>query len=233
MRAHGDARQWGVGVAVIYVVDSRNRENYARQIEEMYRIRHRIYVEGRGWSGLRKPDGREVDEFDTADAVYLLGLDAGGAVTAGSRLVPTKKPHLMRDVFPHLVTNCQVPQNDRIYEWTRYFLTSEPAGRAARRRASGELLCAMFEYGLAAGLTHFSLVCDTFFLPMFREARWKITELGAPAAYAEGICIAVTFEVSEAVLDSTREVRGVCAPSLAFSMRPPPFYASQLDHIAA
>ncbi len=44
------------------------------QLEEMHRIRHRIYVEGRGWKALRKSDGREVDEFDTDDAVYLLGL---------------------------------------------------------------------------------------------------------------------------------------------------------------
>jgi acyl-homoserine lactone synthase len=222
-----------MGSVVIYVVDGRNRENYRRQLEEMHRIRHRIYVEGRGWKALRRSDGREVDEFDTENAVYLLGLSADGAVTAGSRLVPTQKPHLMHNVFPHLATKAPVPRSDFIYEWTRYFLTSEPADRSARRCASGEILCALFEYGLEAGLTHFSLVCDTFFLPMFRQARWRITELGDATPYEEGVCIAVLFEVSERVLKSTREVRGVSGPVLAFSKRPPPFHESLFDHIAA
>ena len=221
------------GSVVIYVVDSRNRGNYRRQLEEMHRIRHRIYIEGRGWNALRKSDGREVDEFDTDDAVYLLGLSPDGSVTAGTRLVPTSKPHLMRNVFPHLATKGAIPRSDSIYEWTRYFLANEPKDRRARRRASGEILCAMFEYGLEAGLTHFSLVCDTFFLPMFREARWRITELGDPTRYEEGVCIAVLFEVSERTLNSTRDVRGVSGPVLAFSTRPPPFEESQLDHIAA
>jgi len=222
-----------MGGVVIYVIDGRNRRNYRRQIEQMHRIRHRIYVEGRGWEALRKSDGREVDEFDTENAVYLLALSADGSVTGGSRLVPTSKPHLMRNVFPHLATKSGIPRSDSIYEWTRYFLTSEPAGREARRRASGELLCAMFEYGLKAGLTHFTLVCDTFFLPMFHEARWQITELGDATPYDEGVCIALMFEVSENVLASTRAVRGVSGPVLAFSERPPALRESQLHHIAA
>jgi acyl-homoserine lactone synthase len=218
---------------VIYVVDCRNRTNYQRQLEQMFRVRHRIYVVERGWKALWRPDGREVDEFDTEHAVYLLGLNDQGSVTGGTRLVPTSGPHLLRDVFPHLVASGQIPQSDTIYEWTRYFLTNEPADRIARRRASGELLCAMFEYGIATGLTHFSLVCDTFFLPMFHEARWKIVELGPATAYDEGTCIAVRFEVSEAVLRSTREARGVAGPVLAFSAHPPSLCDAQPRHVAA
>lgn len=206
---------------MIYVVDRLNRRNFEPQLEEMYRIRHRIYVEGRRWRALERPDGREIDAFDTHDAVYLLGLSDSGTVTAGTRLTPTTKPHLMRDVFPHIVTLGAIPQDELTYEWTRYFLTNEPAERTERRKAAGELLCAMFEFGLAKGLKRFSLVCDTFFLPMMREARWAITPLGVPTPYAEGICIAILFEVSQAALQSTRDVRGVPGPVLRYAPHPP------------
>lgn len=209
------------GAIVIYVVDRSNRKQFASQLEQMYRIRHRIYVEGRGWRALQRDDGREIDEFDTAHAVYLLGLDENGDVTAGTRLIPTTRPHLMRDVFAHAVTLGDIPDSESVYEWTRYFLTHEPTDRAARRRQAGELLCAMFEFGLAQGLTHFSLVCDTFFLPMFYEARWNITLLGSPTAYDEGTCIALLFEASREALLSTREVRGVTGPVLTKTSRPP------------
>lgn len=205
-----------------YVIDRRNRAAYTAQIEEMYRLRHRIYVKGRGWSALAKPDGREIDQFDTDDAVYLLGLDEDGRVQSGVRLVPTTGPHLMRDVFPHALSWGRVPNDERIYEFTRYFLTQESGDREERRRAAGENLCALFEFGLARGLTHISLVCDTFFMPSMLECGFKVHPLGLPTPYDEGTCIAVIFEVSEDVLRSTRCARGVRGPVLTFSPLPPP-----------
>ncbi len=206
---------------MIYQIDRSNRRQFASQLDQMYRIRHHLYVERRGWSALRREDGREIDQFDTADAVYLLGLDETGAVTGGTRLIPTTAPHLMRDVFAHAVTLGEIPCSDSVFEWTRYFLTREPEDRTARRRQAGELLCAMFEFGLAHGLSHFSLVCDTFFLPMFHEAQWAIKLLGVPTPYAEGTCIALTFECSREALMSTREVRGVAGPVLTKTAHPP------------
>jgi N-acyl-L-homoserine lactone synthetase len=130
----------------------------------------------------------------------------------------------MRDVFPHLVTRAErVPQGERIYEWTRYFLRLQASDREQRRSLSGEILCAMFEYALAKRLTHISVVSDTFFLPMMREAGWNVRQLGDPTPYPEGVCIALLIEVSERALQSTREARGVDGPSLCYAITPPPY----------
>lgn len=217
---------------MIYVVDRRNRDAYGPQLEEMFRIRHRIYVDGRKWTALARADGREIDAYDGGNAVYLLGLDDAGRVTGGLRLVPTTGPHLMRDVFAHAVIWGPLPGNPRVYEFTRYFLTEEPDAKANRRRESGKLLSAMFEYGLAARLTQFSLVCDTFFMPTMLELGWKVRPLGIPVTYDEGTCIAVTFEITEAVLLSTRAARGVAGPCLTFSPAPPPEAIGDATRIA-
>ena len=211
---------------MIYLIDRSNRPAYAKQLEEMFRIRHDIYVGRRGWTALAKPDGRDVDQFDTDDTVYLLGLDQMGRVYSGLRLNPTTGPHLINTVFPHAVSFEPIPIGDDIYEFTRYFVVSERVDRMKRRQAAGELLVAMFEYGLVIGLNRISLLCDSFFLNTALEMKWRVKPLGLPTKYDEGTCIAISFEVSHRIADSTREVRGVHGPVLAYEPEPPPFAAN-------
>jgi acyl-homoserine lactone synthase len=208
---------------MINLIDKGNWAAYRNQLEEMYRIRHDIYVGRRGWKALARPDGRDIDQFDKEDTVYLLGIDEMGRVCSGLRLNPTTGPHLINTLFPHAVTRRDIPVGDNIYEFTRYFVVSERVERMKRRQAAGELLVAMFEFGLAIGLTHISLLCDAFFLSTALEMRWKVEPLGLPTPYEEGTCIAILFEVSHAVADSTREVRGVFGPVLAYEPTPPPY----------
>lgn len=218
---------------MLYVVDRRNKSAYADQLEQMYRIRHRVYVEGRGWKALAKDDGREIDQFDTENAVYLLGIGADGHVTSGVRLVPTSEPTLMRNVFPHVATWGQIPSSDRVYEMTRYFLTAEPTDRNLRREVAGEILCAMFEYALAARLTHISVVCDAFFMTTMLECRWKIRPLGLPTPYEEGVCVAVLIDVTEEALRGAQKTRGIASRCLTYSALPPPHARSEDEAIAA
>src|SRR5262249_38699865 len=105
----------------VHAIDAGNRHLYEDQIEEHYRIRHDIYVNERRWMDLERPDGREVDQFDTEKSVYLLALE-GDRVVGGSRLVPTLEPHLMSEVFPHVADVRGVPRARDIYEWTRIFV---------------------------------------------------------------------------------------------------------------
>jgi acyl-homoserine lactone synthase len=209
---------------VIHVIDRRNRSAFQRQLEDMYRLRYQIYVGRRRWKALERPDGRDIDQFDTEDTVYFLGLNASGAVTSGLRLNPTTKPHLINTIFPHAVTFEPIPIGDHIYEITRYFVVPERLARDARRRAAGELITAMLEHGLTMGLTHISLLCDAFFMSTMLEMRWKVRSLGLPTPYPEGTCIAVLFEVSEEAIANTRQTRGVQGPVYVHAARPPAPY---------
>ena len=204
---------------MIYVIDNQNSEGFHDQIEEMFRIRHDIYVGRRGWKALERPDGRDVDQFDTDRTVYLLSLDDLGKVLAGLRLNPTTGPHLIRDIFPHTVTGEPIPAGEHIYEFTRWFVVKERVSPGESRRVAGELLVAMLEFGKSIGLTHISLCCDSFFWKTMRETRWDVRRLGPITRYPEGKCMAVLFDVSDRMIANTREVRGVtgevlaCAPS--------------------
>ncbi|HEY0107506.1 MAG TPA: acyl-homoserine-lactone synthase [Rhizomicrobium sp.] len=217
---------------MLYLVDRRNREEFLPQLEEMFRIRHAIYVEGRGWRAIARADGREIDQFDTEDASYLLGLNEQGGVTSGVRLLPTTGPHLMRDVFAHTVTWGRVPCDARVFEMTRYFVWGDVRGDA-RRQAVREVFCGIVEYALAHRLSHISVVCDTFFVPRLLEAGWKLHHLGLPTDYPEGVCAAVLLEVTPQRLAEMRARLGASGPALTFSAFPPPNAEGRDDAVAA
>lgn len=193
---------------MIYVIDKRNRRGFQLQIEQMFRLRHDIYVGRRGWKALEKADGRDVDQFDTDATVYLLSIDDEGMVAGGLRLNPTTGPHLIRDIFPHTVAG-EIPVGEHIYEFTRWFVVKERVSPEENSRVAGELLVAMLEYGKHIGLTHISLCCDAFFWKTMQQTRWDVRRLGPITRYPEGKCITVLFEVSDRMIGNTREVRDV------------------------
>src|SRR5437899_11521063 len=88
----------------VHVITASNRHLYEDAMEQSYRLRYRIYIEELNWRGLtRRDDGREIDQFDTSDAVHLLYLEKD-RVLGGTRLFPTTEPHLLSEVFAHFAS---------------------------------------------------------------------------------------------------------------------------------
>lgn len=194
---------------MLEIVHAGNRHEYAGCLERMYGIRHKLYVETRGWKALERPDKREIDQFDNDDAVYLLWLDEGRGLHGGMRLIPTDRPHLMSEVFAHTVEFEPIPRAPDIYEITRYFaLDFEEAG-IPMGRISSDVLCGTIEFLVAQRARYMTVVCDTFFVPMMLECGWDVQPLGLPTPYPEGICISLKVPINADMLDSTRKGRGV------------------------
>lgn len=182
---------------MLHLIDATNRDTPTNRqlLDNSYFVRHQEYVKGRGWKGLDRPDGREFDQFDNADASYLIWADKL-EVLGGARLIPTHKPHLMSEVFPHIVTLGDLPKTPRVWELTRLFSTRGGTSTVNRRIVTGDVFAAMFELGLAYELDAISIVCDTFFVTRFLGMGLEVTPLGLPTPYPEGVCIAVRLPVN-------------------------------------
>lgn len=50
------------------------RPGESRVLDEAMRLRHRVFVEEKGWNGLRRADGRDVDQFDTPATVHHIAI---------------------------------------------------------------------------------------------------------------------------------------------------------------
>jgi acyl-homoserine lactone synthase len=218
---------------MLHFIDETNRDDptYADMIEQSYRIRHDIYVNWRGWKGLARPDGREIDQFDNEDAKYLIWAD-GAEVVGGARFVPTTKPHLMSEVFPHIVTLGEIPRHPNVWELTRIFTSRTGKSKVNRRGVTLDVFAAMFEVGLHFNLEAISVVCDTFFLPRLLERGVDATPLGLPTPYPEGICIAITIPMS---IDQLAAARGNDCGKLLYNIdtpvrEPAPLHATLAQH---
>lgn len=223
---------------MIHLVTHANRQRYALQIEQMFRLRHDFYVKERGWRELERADGREIDDYDDEDAVYLLHLDEAGEVDGSYRIRPTAHNSLLADKFRHLVADGEPPAGQQIWEITRFFLSPQArrAVGALRSAVSAELTAGLIEAAVRRRLTHYTLVCDTFFLPRLHALRWPFTHLGLPHDYREGTAMAVLIEAGPHVLEITRATMGLKRPitfEAAPVLRSDDYRISACEEIAA
>lgn len=191
---------------MIHVITKANRHLYERQLEEHFRIRYDIYVVERKWMALDRPDRREVDQFDTDDAIYLLALE-GDRVVGGTRFVPTLRPHLMSEVFPHLASVAGLQRGPDIVEWTRIFAV--PSKRGSDSKTFHMVLAGMMEFCLDEGINFITVVMETWWLPRFLDLKLRARPLGLPEQVEDMLVVATIIEVSEETLTAVKALKNI------------------------
>lgn len=166
---------------MILVLDDENVSRYSEVLEKAYRFRHAFFVERLKWEECRKLDGREIDQFDGLGCIHIVHLDAG-EVTAYTRLLPTTRPHLLTDVFPHLVQNGTPPRGPRVYEWTRCgTLPSRREGRASViDPATARIFTATAEVARARGMDGLLAQTHPILVNRLMSCGWDVEPLGLP-----------------------------------------------------
>lgn len=161
-------------------------------LEEHYRLRHDIFVVERGWAALARPDGREIDAYDTPQAVYVLAIDKGHAV-GGYRFLPTSGPHLLQDRYSHLVEEA-VPRGLEVHEWSRFFIRKDHRGGRLFRQLIGSVPGACELLGIAS----LTSVIEPDWLPRFDAASFRYRLLGPFIETAGMQLAAVQIDVQRA-----------------------------------
>ncbi|MDE2063056.1 MAG: GNAT family N-acetyltransferase [Bradyrhizobium sp.] len=202
----------------VHVIRHDNRHLYSQILEDYFRLRHQIYVVERKWAELERPDKREIDQFDTDETVYLLGLE-GRSIIAGMRLVPTTAPTLLSELFPGLSMNGPVRRTD-VYELSRIFVVKNRRGEHAGPRAEAVIQAAAMEYGLSIGLSAFTIVLESWWLPRLLDQGWVARPLGLPIEIDSMSTVAVTVEVNERAWAEICLRRSVPGPVLVWQDLP-------------
>jgi len=204
----------------VHVVAANNRDSYQAELDSFFKWRHRVYVEQRGWLP-PSPDGRERDQFDTDDAVYLLAMEDGELV-AGTRLIPTDRPHLLSEVFSHLASVKGVPRSPAVAEWTRMFVVPGRRG-GLHTGACGQMCCGVMEYLLEEGAAQVGGVQELYWLPRWHHYGWRVHPLGLPEEIGRDWCVAAYFDVTEEALAGVRAAAGVDRDLIVRRGSPHPF----------
>jgi acyl-homoserine lactone synthase len=181
----------------IHVIRHENRELYSDVLEDYFKLRHQIYVVERKWMELERPDKREIDQFDTEATVYLLALDGKNrTIVSGMRLVPTSSPTLLSELFPQLAMNGPVCRPD-VFELSRIFVVPSRRGEHGGPRIEAAIQAAAMEYGLSIGLSAFTIVLETWWLPRLLDQGWHARPLGLPIDINGLSTVAVMVEVND------------------------------------
>ncbi|HVY89981.1 MAG TPA: acyl-homoserine-lactone synthase [Hyphomonadaceae bacterium] len=197
---------------MIHAVSGVNQHLYARQLDQMFRMRHTFYVEGHGWSGLSSIDGQEVDEFDDDDAVYLMSLDPFGDLAASVRLNPTTGPTLLKKFANH--SDEPVPADSSVWDISRWIAAPRHRRADNPRWPSNhqrELMVGILEFCLSRGLTHLVMLAELRLAERIASYGWPLRYLGKPREYegGKGVAVAAEIEVGQHVLALTRAKTGV------------------------
>jgi acyl homoserine lactone synthase len=189
-------------------------------LPSMYRLRHRVFVERQNYD-VPNYRGMEWDQFDTPAAVYLLWRDENRRVRGTMRLIPTTFPYMIKELWPDLVDNGEFPSRQDVWEITRFGVDRDLEPQT-RRRACAELVCGLFEYGLAAGVDEY--LCLTA-LPILKNAIGKagctVDLLGAPQKLGGLPVVAGKFAVTRTALAKVRRHHGVGEPILKIAEERP------------
>jgi acyl-homoserine lactone synthase len=192
---------------MIHIVTAENEHLYRDEMEQAYRLRHRVFVEEMKWTDLAKNDGREIDQFDDAHAVHMLYID-DGRVLGYQRMLPSTRPHLLSDVLPQLCED-ERPVGPHIWEWTRYCV--EPAHRERGRTLSpvaNALLSGIVEWGLESGVSTIIIEMNPLWLLRLVQLYFRTVPLGLPQRVGEGDVLAVTAAFDRRTLARLQEMRG-------------------------
>lgn len=209
---------------MIQVITSENQHIYGKQLDQMFRMRHEYYVLGHGWAGLTSQDGKEIDEFDNLQAVYLVSVDEFGDVAASLRLNPTTEPTLLKK-FAEYATS-EIPQSERCWDLSRWIARPNQRRADKARWPSNhqrELALGVLEFCQSRGADCLTMLCETRLAERIGAYGWPVTYLGPPRDYegGKGSAVAARIDVGDHILALTRARTGITRPVL-FEVQPVP-----------
>ena len=209
-------------MAEIHVVRHDNSHLYETQMEQYFRRRYDVFVGERGWKDIERADRRDIDQFDTADAIHLLALEKD-EVIGGLRFNPTTGPTLLSEVFSHLCTP-PLPRSPDIWEGTRLWVVKERRHQKLPPAIEALLIAASLELSIALGIKKTRALFETWRLRRNMKIGWPMTPLGPPQDIDGIECIAVDKDASKATWIRVCPQLSVFGPVLIWNGTPRPAY---------
>lgn len=202
--------------SMIYLIDGNEREQHPGLIDQMHRLRAKVFQGRLGWE-VSVIDGRERDRFDDEMPLYVISTTPEGQVVGCLRALQTTGPNMLSDVFSELLEPGTRIRSPLIWESTRFCVDLEYAMGRSKNTLSiitAELLCGLVETGLAAGLSHIVSVYDIRMERVLIRAGCDPVRLADPKEIGGVQTIAGLFEVNQAFVDRLHSKSNLAYPAV-------------------
>lgn len=198
---------------MIYVIDSLNKQDYQPMLDEMYRLRKRVFHDRLGWD-VEITDGMEIDIFDSLDPSYIVSVDSEGQVVGCVRQLQTTGPHMLSDVFSSILDGEPPLRSSRVWEATRFCVDTQRLsggrGRNTISYVTSEIMIAAIELAISAGVTDAIAVVDPVMnRVLHRSGNGPYDYLGTPKQMGKVVAMAGLIDCTQERAARIRAFAGI------------------------
>jgi len=204
---------------MIYVIDSLNQSAYSTLLNNMFRLRKRVFHDRLGWD-VQITDGLETDLFDDLDPAHVISVDDDGNVVGCMRLLQTTGPHMLADVFASILDGEPPLRSSTVWEATRFCVDTQRLSRGRGRNTisyvTSEVMIGAFEFAMAAGVQDAVAVIDPVMnRVMQRSGNAPYGYLGSPKPMGKVVALAALMDCSAERVANIRAFSGIAGPVFA------------------
>ncbi len=199
---------------MILVVDAINRHLHVDVLDEMFRLRARVFGDRLGWD-VDIRDGREIDAFDALNPAYVIGLNDDYEVVACVRALQTTGPHMLSDVFSDILQGEPPLRSATLWESTRFCvdtdrLTMSGRGPGSVSRATCELMIGSLEFARESGIEDIITVIDPVMNRVLKRSdNAPCDYVGATVQMGKTKALAALLDCSEERIERVRKFAGI------------------------
>ena len=175
--------------------------------DSMFRDRARQFRQRLGWEVDVDAQGRERDQYDALNPIYVIWQLPGGQHGGSMRFLPTLGRTMVNDHFSHLSGGRRI-SHPKMWECTRFCLAEGSAPNV-----SAALMLGGAELGVGFGLSRAVGVFDARMVRIYRMLGWEPAVLGAAGAGAQAVSLGI-WEFSEEMRTRLAAKAGI-APDLS------------------
>ncbi|MCM2457660.1 GNAT family N-acetyltransferase [Rhizobium sp. CG4] len=166
----------------VVAIKNAKTESEIRIVEEMYRLRSRIFHGRLAWD-VDCTAGLEIDQYDDLNPTYILCLAGTGAVVGCARLLPAMQRNMLKEVFPQLLETGHLIAHNRMIESSRFCVdtvVSAAREQGGLHSATLALFAGIVEWSILHGYREIVTATDVRLERIFRRTGWSLTRLGPP-----------------------------------------------------
>lgn len=184
-----------------------------KAFQAQFKLRHRCFIERQNYN-VSSYNKMEYDQYDTPATVYLVYQSDCGEALGVSRLIPITQGCMIKDLWPDMVDDHHMFQQNNIWEGTR-FCIDKSANVSIRRKIAIELVLAYLEFGLDEGAEKIiGVMPERILHTVFRSCGVSYTATG-PIKLIDGIRIqGASMDISQEQLMQARMITRVNHPVL-------------------
>ncbi len=171
----------------------------------MFQDRRAQFHDDFGWDLNIDSLGREIDQYDLMNPLYVILQDDQGRHLGSGRLMPTTGPTMIADHFADMTDGVEI-ESPLIWEVTRVFIARR--GQGSIRHAAA-LMWAGCQLGLKAGVQFYVGVTAANMVRVFSACGWPPEVIGSRRDGNDGEISACLWEISQENCDRLAKRAGI------------------------